>query len=1212
MQLTQRLVKQRHSHCMAWFEQLETQLHDLYLNSSPHDVDAFKPAFHSFFGEEHQTFRLKMFRNLDQLRLQLEKENLLEVNPRTCLDALRTQFKEFFASKRVNSSEHLNQCWQKDFKEYMFCEPDTYRRDLLENLDTLEAVIHRAVITYGRLQLQSQDVQINPVQAVDDSLNVSKSSWIELENHNALSKSVNETQLQQHESLVTESTTLEANLNSDVKALDVGSVITESSETKSDMHDTSSSSRTYITHVVDANIRPVNDQVPSAEVHLTAPHNVLATEQYQAKSPLLKAELVKSKEMIEKETYNELSRRFLLLEKHCISLEISMQQKEESFQSNKPCKNQDAPEFCEFFEINDLKAQLQAKTTLICNLKNQIKSVKEASNEAKVKHEIDVLETINIELESSVAKLLAENEKLNKENEHLKQTYKELYDSIKKTRIQTKDHNDSLIAQVNSKTVENADLKAQIQEKVFANVALKNELRKLKGNSVDTKFAKPSILGKPVLQPPRNQLVVRQPNAFKSERPNFSKPRFASQVDVNNVLSKPVTPHYLPKVREYVLAKPHHVIAPGSFRNSQEEPYGSNDMAHNHYLEEARKKTQERNRNSKPSVMHTTSLQNTTNGSKPNPRSNNQISRSLPVSKSSCGMSNGVSLVDHSRNSSSFSDSKHFVCSTCHKCVFNANHDNCITKFLKEVNSRAKIAIGQMFSPKKSSTMHEKPNTPRSCLRWKSMGRIFKIAGLRWIPTGKMFTDNTTKVDSEPPNGSNDDITNPYECDQTLNVSAGLVPQSPSPTPNVPPTKNDWDLLFCPMFDDYFNPSPSVVQPILVAGVQESVVSIGTPSSTRIDQDTPSTSTSQTTQEEQSYVIPTSVEEDDHGIEVAHMNNDLGFEKQGKSRSKRKMRGWLYSVGTEFSWKISSQTSGQEKLEFLMKNVGMQSMSPEMMKKLAEETEELWWFRMQHMLWKLLNEDEACLTIKFNNFPKVQVKDLEVHDVSNDEENKTEAVVAEKQARYVQTNLTLSSAELEIQSMVDVPIHQEDLAVQRTPLIDPVISMTFQKEFRSAGWCKENRDGQKTIAEDMGFNPLVHSFRVLSTLRRSGLRTASASAKTCQGDSLEFYLITGRIPTVVAAGQRHKSVSMPVRRGKLIQKLLLNQKCMGYLVRAYYCISPTSFQDTQLIQKLRDDKKCMKKVEPLSKSKTIEDIISIGSFVEAIVLNHYVLVRKIL
>ncbi|GJU26752.1 hypothetical protein Tco_1165373 [Tanacetum coccineum] len=726
--------------------------------------------------------------------------------------------------------------------------------------------------------------------------NVKKSVDERAHHQRQYERRVNNRQIQMQESKIDMGSALDADLG---KALDASLVVTECSGTKSDKHDTSSSSRTYLTHAVDADIRPVNDQVPFAEVQLTAQHNVLANEQqhtdqseprydtyllemvdsnttpdstnmchrggeidqdaeqYQAKSPLLKAELVKSKEMIEKETYNELSRRFLLLEKHCISLEISIQHKEESFQSNKPCKNQDAPEFCEFFEINDLKAQLQAKTTLICNLKNQIKSVKEASNEAKVKHEIDVLETINIELEHKVAKLL-------KENEHLKQTYKELYDSIKKTRIQTKDHNDSLIAQVNSKTVENADLKAQIQDKVFANAALKNELRKLNGTSVDTKFAKPSILGKPILQPHRNQSVVRQPNAFKSERPNFLKPWFASQVDVNNVLSKPVTPHYLPKVRESALAKPHHVNAPSSSRNSKKESYSS----------------------------------------------------SLPVSKSSCGMSNGVSLVDHSRKSISFSDSKHFVCSSCHKCVFDANHDNCITKFLKEVNSHAKvqspktrnnnkpvepkshtqkpgrqIAIGQRFSPTKSSAVHEKPNTPRSCLRWKPTGRIFKIAGLRWIPTGKMFTDNTTKVDSEPPNGSNDDITNPYECDQTLNVSAGTTNLSAGLAlqrqndvcshqfrPRSSMTYGVCRQHFrpcCSKKRKYFNPSPSVVQHVLVAVVQEPVVSTGTPSSMRIDQDTPSTSTSQTTQEEQSHVIPTSVEEDDHGIDVAHMDNDL-------------------------------------------------------------------------------------------------------------------------------------------------------------------------------------------------------------------------------------------------------------------------------------------------------------------------------------------------
>nr|GEW39205.1 hypothetical protein [Tanacetum cinerariifolium] len=114
------------------------------------------------------------------------------------------------------------------------------------------------------------------------------------------------------------------------------------------------------------------------------------------------------------------------------------------------------------------------------------------------------------------------------------------------------------------------------------------------------------------------------------------------EIDQN---AKKFTPHYLPKVKEYVLAKPYRVIAPSFSRNSKKESYGSNDMAPNHYQEEARKKTQERNRNSKSSVKHTTSLQNTTTGSKQKPRSNNQTSRSFPISKSSCGISNVQEVV---------------------------------------------------------------------------------------------------------------------------------------------------------------------------------------------------------------------------------------------------------------------------------------------------------------------------------------------------------------------------------------------------------------------------------------------------------------------------------------------------------------------------------------------------------------------------------------
>ncbi|GJZ43970.1 hypothetical protein Tco_0591225 [Tanacetum coccineum] len=219
--------------------------------------------------------------------------------------------------------------------------------------------------------------------------------------------------------------------------------------------------------------------------------------------------------------------------------------------------------------------------------------------------------------------------------------------------------------------------------------------------------------------------------------------------------------------------------------------FSSNYMVHNYYQEEAKKKTQEKDRNSKSSVMHSTGLQHTTNDHKQKLRSNNQITRSLPISKSSCVTSNVAPLVDHSRNSSSFSDSKHFVCSTCHKCVFNANHDTCINKLLKEVNSRKvkshktrnsnklvdqkshiqktgrQIFTGHKFSPNKSSVVYEKIY-PRSCLRWKPTGRTFDIVGLRWIPTGKLFDSCISKVNSEPPHGSNIDIHNIHECKQTL------------------------------------------------------------------------------------------------------------------------------------------------------------------------------------------------------------------------------------------------------------------------------------------------------------------------------------------------------------------------------------------------------------------------------------------------------------
>nr|GEW40452.1 integrase, catalytic region, zinc finger, CCHC-type, peptidase aspartic, catalytic [Tanacetum cinerariifolium] len=74
--------------------------------------------------------------------------------------------------------------------------------------------------------------------------------------------------------------------------------------------------------------------------------------------------------------------------------------------------------------------------------------------------------------------------KLIAKNEHLKQTYKQLYDSIKPSRVRSKEHDESLVNQLNQKSVEISDLNAQLQEKVFVITALKNVFRKFKGKDI--------------------------------------------------------------------------------------------------------------------------------------------------------------------------------------------------------------------------------------------------------------------------------------------------------------------------------------------------------------------------------------------------------------------------------------------------------------------------------------------------------------------------------------------------------------------------------------------------------------------------------------------------------------------------------------------------------------------------------------------------------
>ncbi|GKA76413.1 hypothetical protein Tco_0782874 [Tanacetum coccineum] len=161
----------------------------------------------------------------------------------------------------------------------------------------------------------------------------------------------------------------------------------------------------------------------------------------------LETELLNKKDFGEKEIYDKLFKSFTTLQKHCISLEVDTQLNQEIFQRDNSVSNQSAPSFDQLFKLNGLKAQSQEKDTVIIKLKERIKSLSEKMNEDNIKKDLEEIETINIELDHRVSKLIAENE-------HLKQTYKQLYDSIKPARIRLKEQCDDLINQVNLKSME--------------------------------------------------------------------------------------------------------------------------------------------------------------------------------------------------------------------------------------------------------------------------------------------------------------------------------------------------------------------------------------------------------------------------------------------------------------------------------------------------------------------------------------------------------------------------------------------------------------------------------------------------------------------------------------------------------------------------------------------------------------------------------------
>ncbi|GJU73685.1 retrovirus-related pol polyprotein from transposon TNT 1-94 [Tanacetum coccineum] len=359
---------------------------------------------------------------------------------------------------------------------------------------------------------------------------------------------------------------------------------------------------------------------------------------------------------------------------------------------------------------NELKAQSQAKDTVIVKLKEQIKSLKGNGEDSSVKLDMDEIETLNIELEHRVTKLVTENE-------HLKQTYKQLYDSIKPKRVQSKEQCDALIKQVNIKSAEISDLNAKLQEQGLVIAALKNELRKLKGKALDNKETEEALVLRDIVEhvkanyphDPLLESAVRYTKVIQDLLSHISR----SCPSINNC--GPQKTEAIPRKKDKQVR-----FAETLTLTENTKPASTSNIVAN------------------KRVLHSTGVRHSTcaSGSQPSGNTKNDRIPQPPSSnlknkveahhrnvKTSLNKKNGAVNVKGSAVVQNLKkqDNSDSICVNSNDCMSSDNL--CVSNAVNVVKSRAK-------SKKRKSKKDS----------WKPTGKVFTQIGYIWRPTGRTFT----------------------------------------------------------------------------------------------------------------------------------------------------------------------------------------------------------------------------------------------------------------------------------------------------------------------------------------------------------------------------------------------------------------------------------------------------------------------------------------
>nr|GEW36394.1 hypothetical protein [Tanacetum cinerariifolium] len=320
----------------------------------------------------------------------------------------------------------------------------------------------------------------------------------------------------------------------------------------------------------------------------------------------------------------------------------------------------------------------QAKDTVIMKLREKLQSLTGDVKERKVKREIKEIETLNIELDHRVTKLVAKNE-------HLKQMYKQLYDSIKPSRVRSKEQCDDLIKQVNLKSAEISDLNASLQKKVLVITALKESLSKLKGKHVVNEAVPLHSIDPELLK------IDVAPLA-----PKLRKNRTAHTDYIRHTQEEAATLREIVERTKLVAVTPKNKNKQIRF-TEQIPKSGKTTVKTTHFTNRTLRKAKKNKLEDRLRTVR--------------PRLNKKC---VVDTKATSSVTNSMSNVN--------SDLK---CASCNSCLFSDNHDACVVAYINSVNAS-----------KKSNSVKKPVNRKI----WQPTGKRFTTVGHIWKPTGRTFT----------------------------------------------------------------------------------------------------------------------------------------------------------------------------------------------------------------------------------------------------------------------------------------------------------------------------------------------------------------------------------------------------------------------------------------------------------------------------------------